>query len=143
MTVFFYLLAMLGLNEESITFVKDSRVDQLIERRIEHNKITAVSGFRINIFFQSGNHSRGGALAAQQVFLEKFPDMDSYVSFEEPFFKVNVGNFRTRLEASAALRSIQAVYPQAHVVRDVLNLMDLLGIVPVIPEEDDEDDDKF
>jgi hypothetical protein len=145
MITFFCFLALLNLNGGSaVTFVKDSRVNQLIERHVEHNRTLTVSGFRINIFFQSGNHSRGNALAAQAAFADIFPNMDSYVSFEEPYFRVNVGNFRTRLEASAALERLTATYPQAHVVRSVLNLRDLLGIIPapVLDDEDDEADNE-
>ncbi|MDR1951654.1 MAG: SPOR domain-containing protein [Bacteroidales bacterium] len=139
MLTFFCLFALLNLNVESTTIVKDSRVDRLVEKHIEHNKTTPINGFRINIFFQSGNHSRGNAGLIQSAFSENFPNMKSYVKFEEPYFRVNVGNFRTRLEASAALESLKMTYPQAYVVRDVLNIRDLLGIIPVSEEEEEED----
>jgi hypothetical protein len=135
---FFCLLSILVLNVESVAFVKDSRVDVLVKKHIESNQVLQVNGFRINIFFQSGNHSRGSAMATQSAFAERFPDMKSYVNFEEPYFRVNVGNFRTRLEANAALENLRLVYPQANVVRDVLNLKDLLGIVPDEPVWDEE-----
>jgi len=125
---------MLGLVEEPVTFVNDFRVNTLVDKHIEYNKITPVNGFRINIFSQSGNHSRSGAMAVQTAFSERFPNIQSYVSFEEPYFRVNVGNFRTRLEASAALENLKASYPQAFVVRDVLNVRDLLGISPIIDD---------
>jgi hypothetical protein len=127
---------MLGLTEEPVTFVNDFRVNSLVDKHIEYNKIIPVNGFRINIFSQSGNHSRSGAMAVQAAFSERFPNLKSYVSFEEPYFRVNVGNFRTRLEASAALENLKASYPQAFLVRDVLNVRDLLEISKI--EEDGE-----
>jgi hypothetical protein len=124
-------------NAQSVTFAQDSRVNTLVSRSIEFNKIASVEGFRINIFFQSGNHSRNSAVSAQNNFSLRFPNMKSYVSFEEPYFRVNVGNFRTRLEAAAVLENLKAAYPQAHVVRDVLNIRDLLNVTSIEEEEEE------
>ncbi|MDR0437501.1 MAG: SPOR domain-containing protein [Bacteroidales bacterium] len=140
MIAFICFLSMLGWAEEPVTLVNDFRVNSLVDKHIEYNKITPVNGFRINIFSQSGNHSRSGAMAVQAAFSERFPNIKSYVSFKEPYFRVNVGNFRTRLEASAALESLKVSYPQALVVRDVLNVRDLLGISPIITEEETDDE---
>ena len=69
--------------------------------------------------------------------------MRSYVSFQEPYFRVNVGNFRTRLEAVTALESyLRATYPQAFVVSAVLNIEDLLQLHPEEEEEEEEYDDE-
>ena len=127
---------MLGSSGESVTFLQDSRVNVLIQRHIQSNQTVPVNGFRINIFFQSGNHSRSNALATQNAFRTRFPDMRSYVSFDEPYFRVNVGNFRTRLEAEAALENLRAIYPQAIIVRDVLDIRDLLRMPPLPSEEE-------
>ena len=144
MVLFFCFLSAFGLSEGAVTFLQDSRVDILVEKHIESGKRIPVNGFRINIFSQSGNHSRGGAMAAQNNFSTRFPDMKSYVSFEEPYFRVNVGNFRTQLEAAAALERLRAAYPQAFLVRDVLNLRDLLEITEEDPvSEEEEEDDIF
>ena len=140
-TTFLCFLASLGPTGHSVNFVQDPRVDILVRRHIEFNQATTVNGFRINIFFQSGNRSRSSAMAAHAAFSERFPNMRGYVSFEEPYFRVNVGNFRTRLEATVALESLRVVYPQANVVRDVLNLRDLLGATPVGGGWGDDNDD--
>ena len=142
MITFFYFLSVLGLSEGSVTFIQDPRVDILVEKHIETGRFVPINGFRINIFSQSGNHSRGGAMAAQSAFSTRFPDMNSYVSFEEPYFRVNVGNFRTQLEAAAAIERLIVAYPQAFLVRNILNIKDLLGITEedLVSDEEEEDD---
>lgn len=130
MTKFLYILLFTFSSNEPIKIIQDVRVDALLLKHIEYNKSFSVNGFRINIYSQSGNHSHSSAIAAQAQFSELFPDIKSYVNFEEPYFKVKVGNFRTRIEAVAALGQLQTHYPQAYVVRDVLNLQDLLKIEP-------------
>ncbi|MCL2416647.1 MAG: SPOR domain-containing protein [Bacteroidales bacterium] len=140
--LFLYFLPILGLSSESsVVFLQDPRVDVLLHRSIESNRAVTLEGFRINIFFQSGNLSRSNALAAQTAFSEQFPEMKSYVSFEEPYFRVNVGNFRTRLQAEAVVENLRRLYPQAHVVRDVLNIVDLLQLHPEEEEYDEEEND--
>ena len=126
MIILLCFLSAFGLTEEPVTLVKDYRVNVLVNKHIEYNQTAPVNGFRINIFFQSGNNSRSEATAAQADFSEQFPNIKSYVSFEEPYFRVNVGNFRTRLEASTVLERLKVSYPQAHVVRATLNVRDLL-----------------
>jgi len=140
---FLFFLPLLGLSSESsVIFLQDPRVEVLLRRNIESNRGVTVDGFRINIFFQSGNLSRSNALATQATFSEQFPEIKSYVSFEEPYFRVNVGNFRTRLEAEAALENLRRFYPQAFPVRDVLNIKDLLQLHPEEEEEEEEYDDE-
>jgi len=143
MVALFYFLSVFGLTQNSVTFIQDSSVNILVEKHILSNKTIPITGFRINIFSQSGNHSRSGAMTAQTIFSERFPDMKSYVNFEEPYFRINVGNFRTQLEAAAALERLRAAYPQAFLVRDVLNVKDLLGIIDVVEEEEKEKEENI
>jgi len=137
MITFLCLLAILNLSENPVTFVEDSRVKSLVNRCTEYNKSAPINGFRINIYFQSGNNSRSRAYTTQIAFSERFPNIKSYVSFEEPYFRVNVGNFRTRLEAFATLEKLTSTYPQAYVVRDVLEVKDLLNAGSVSEDSND------
>ena len=55
-------------------------------------------------------------------FQEDFPDIPSYISFNSPYWKVSVGNYRSRGEAEAMLAEFKTTYPGAapymRVVRD-------------------------
>ena len=46
-----------------------------------------------------------------------YPTVQAYIVFDEPNFKVKVGDFRTRLEAYAFLQQIKEVY-KGYIVRD-------------------------
>ena len=99
--------------------VQDNRIDELVQKHIKVNEIAnTIPGFRINIFFQSGNNSKANANQAKTAFITKYPDMDAYVVFEEPNFKVKVGNFRTRMEARGFVEDIKADFPDAFVIKD-------------------------
>ncbi len=85
-----------------VEVVKDARIDTFAARRAELNKTggvadgVAVNGFRVQIF---NGENRKDAYNAQAKFLEQFPDIRTYITYNEPNFKVRVGDFRTRLEA--------------------------------------------
>jgi len=108
-----------NLHEGKKEVVQDSRVDELVEKHIKVNEIAnTIPGFRINIFFQSGNNSKTNANQAKTNFITKYPDVEAYVVFDEPNFKVKVGDFRTRMEARGFVEKIKADFPDAFVIKD-------------------------
>jgi hypothetical protein len=71
-----------------------------LQKRIEYNENQkGINGFRVQIFFDSGNNARSKATAIRAEFIARNPDVGAYLSFQEPYFKVRVGDFRTRIEA--------------------------------------------
>ncbi|GHV72215.1 hypothetical protein FACS1894201_00200 [Bacteroidia bacterium] len=125
----------LRAQNEVVIVKEDPRIATLIQSHIEHNKTAPYAGFRINIFSESGNSSRKKATEAAATFAEKFPNIACYMRFEAPNFKVNIGDFRTRLEAAQTLEFIQNSYPQAFIAKDFINVQALLGIT-LEPETD-------
>ena len=101
--------------------VQDSKVDELLEKHIKVNEVAnTIPGFRINIFFQSGNNSKNNANQAKSAFIAKYPNLEAYVVFDEPNFKVKVGDFRTRMEARGFVEKIKADFPDAFVIKDYI-----------------------
>lgn len=105
-----------------ISFVKDPRIDQLLESyqraREMNNKL---DGFRIQIFFDSGNLSKRNATETRERFIRKYPGVEAYIDFKEPYYRVRVGDFRNRLEADGFRRTILPDFPNAFIVNDRIN----------------------
>jgi len=102
--------------------IQDEKIDELLNLHLKVNEIAnTIPGFRINIFFQSGNNSKTGAMQCKSGFNEKFPDIEAYVVYEEPNFKVKVGDFRTRMEARGFVLQIKMDFPDAFVIKDQIN----------------------
>ncbi|MCX6245113.1 MAG: SPOR domain-containing protein [Bacteroidetes bacterium] len=106
-----------------ITIVQDEKVDLLVSKhvRINQNK-EGIDGFRIQIFFDSGNNSKTKAQSIYEGFKAKYPDVRAYLSFKSPNYKVRVGDFRTRLDAQRFLNEIIDQYPNAWIIADNINL---------------------
>ncbi len=101
--------------------IQDSKIDELVQKHIKVNEIAnTIPGFRINIFFQSGNNSKTNANQVKATFIAKYPEFEAYVVFDEPNFKVKVGDFRTRMEARGFVEKIKADFPDAFVIKDII-----------------------
>lgn len=112
-----------NFKEGELRVIQDSRIDQLITRHVEANqKISGVPGFRIRIFSQSGQVARQNANQVRGEFLKRYPDMDGYLTYDAPNFKVYVGDFRTRSEALKFHKRLSRDFPNAFIVADRINL---------------------
>ncbi len=101
---------------------QDDRIPLLVQRHIRYNthQQGVMDGYRIQIFFDSGADSKKRALDVKSVFSSKFPSIPAYLSFQEPFFKIRVGDFRFKLQADGVLEIIKQDYPNAYTVKDLI-----------------------
>ena len=76
---------------------------------------------RIQIFFDSGNNSRENANEVIEAFEEEHPGIGAYLTFREPYYRVRVGDFRRKIEALGFLQKIKRDYPNAWVIKDLIN----------------------
>ncbi len=105
-----------------VTIIKDSRINQLEEQYLKYAaNQNRLDGFRVQIFFDSGNQSKRNASSTRERFLQRYPSTNAYIDFKEPFFRVRVGDFRTRLEAEGFKQIISGDYPNAFTVNDKIN----------------------
>jgi len=105
---------------------QDIRVNVLLDKHIEINRTKqTMDGFRVQIYFDSGNNSKTKAQSAVDEFVAKFPKVGAYLTFKSPNYKVRVGDFRTRLDAQKFLNEIIADYPNAFVIADQINISNI------------------
>jgi hypothetical protein len=101
---------------------QDSRVDTVLKKHIEYNKQqNGLDGYRVQIFFDAGNNSLNRANNVVKQFQLLYPNDTAYVSFSEPYYKVRVGDFRTKLDAEGYLQEVLPDYPNAFVIKDRIN----------------------
>lgn len=80
-------------------------------------------GYRVQVFDDnSPAKARARANSKSAQYAEAFPEWEVYVTFKSPYWQVKVGDFRTRLEAEAAMEHIKSTFPAEapymRVVRD-------------------------
>jgi hypothetical protein len=105
---------------------QDERLDELVRRHIEINdKREGLQGYRIRIFSESGQRARSNAENESAKFFNKYPDIETYLDWNPPNFRVYVGDFRTRSEALKIQRKINRDYPNSFIVRSRINFPSL------------------
>ncbi|WP_183566981.1 SPOR domain-containing protein [Mucilaginibacter sp. SP1R1] len=107
-----------------VEVIKDPLVDTLIAKRFELNNASGVStafssnGYRVQIF--SGSN-RKAAYSAQAKLQDQYPDLRTYIIYNEPNFKVRAGDFRTRLEAQKLMQELQSSFPSLFIIAEKIN----------------------
>lgn len=97
---------------------QSATVKSAVEGRIRTNKTVQVDGYRIRIYFDNKQDSREASSATEQQFKKRFPGYTTYRTFKNPFFKVTIGDFRTKAEAQVALEKISREFPSAFIVKE-------------------------
>ena len=116
-------------------FIQDQRVETLVRKHIAINETRqTISGFRIQIFFDSGNLSKSKASKVYDDFITRFPEIPAYLTFKAPNYKVRIGDFRTRLDAQRFMRTIATEFPDAWVIADEINPPPINPINPINPQ---------
>ena len=87
-----------------------------------YNGAKKVKGFRILIYSGSSPSARGEASSARTRFSKLFNSLPTYMFYENPYFKVSVGNFRTVEEAQAKLERIRKYFPKAFIVHQTISV---------------------
>ncbi len=82
-------------------------------------------GYRIQIF-TGGSSKKEEAFAVKAKFLELFPNERAYVVYTIPDFRVRVGNFRTKIEATGLYKSCLKHFPNSYPVKTVIKFDDLI-----------------
>jgi hypothetical protein len=112
-----------GKDSVNIRLIQDDKVDLLVSKHIQINQNRkGIDGFRIQIFFDSGNNSKTRAQSIYETFLAKYPNIGAYLTFKTPNYKVRIGDFRTKLDAQRFLNEILTDYPNAWIIEDQINL---------------------
>lgn len=107
----------------SVVLEQDERIEQLIQRQKDiHEGDNTIDGFRIQIFMESGNDAVEHANVAMEEFKVKYPDIPVYLVFGQPYYRLRVGDYRTRLEAEKAFQILNKDYKKAFITGDRIQL---------------------
>lgn len=108
---------------EFVTVHQSDALSAALEAHIDRNARRTAAGmsnqtYRIRIFFDSGQNARAASEAAAARFRSLHPGVAVSRTYNDPFFKVTVGNYTTKADATAALKSLQQEFPTAFIVRN-------------------------
>ena len=103
-------------NPNSSAIQTSIKVKALQEKKAEYHRHTngECDGYRVKIHFSADRNKRNEVKAR---FSSIYSDVPAYEDYQQPNFVLNVGDFKTKLEAYELLKKIQADFPYAFIVK--------------------------
>ena len=114
---------------------KDPRVDVLVKKQSDVNyavrkaNARTARGYRLLVV---NTNKRDEAISAKTKVYTNFPELEAYLVYQTPYFKLKVGNFRTREEAREYQKLIAPHFPKGVVV--------VSDTIEVKPEKDKDEE---
>ena len=106
-------------SNNQITNINQEGIDNLVSKYklILKNK-KGIEGWRLQIKFTS---KREDILRHQIKFTNLYPKTPSQITFNSPYYKLTVGNFRTKNEALKIKEKIKNKFPGAHPISIIID----------------------
>lgn len=103
---------------QNIKYNEEPAIKELTEKAAEVQSL--VKGFRVQLY-SSSNYEN--AKKARFDFLQLFPETSAYLKYQQPNYKIRVGNFRSRLEAEKFKAKLQETeqFKSCFIVPDKIN----------------------
>ena len=102
------------VSQGQLTIHQSARVDSIIQATIQKNKEDEkFEGYRIQIYF---GKEREKAKDIKTRFYKEFPGKSAYLVYEQPNFKVRVGNFRAKMEAQRLFYDLKEAFETVLIV---------------------------
>jgi SPOR domain len=94
----------------------NKKLDAILDTIAMRNKsVKFTNGFRIQIYV--GN-DRKAADDAKIYTYQKYPEIFPYLSYQQPIYKVKIGDFLNRMDAERYYSDIKDLYPSAMILPD-------------------------
>jgi hypothetical protein len=118
---FSFLPSGIGATDGKIIIKQDALLGNLLQKSVNSND-KKFPGYRVQIYFGSGQSAMNASRSAKEKFMYKYGDKyGSYIIYESPYFKLRVGDFRTKAEALYFNKIISSTFPNSWVVPDRIN----------------------
>jgi hypothetical protein len=102
-----------------VKIVVDEHLDSLIHYHTEKNKSeNSISGFRIQLYADT---DRKQANDIRTKFLQLYPEADAYLIYQQPYFKIRIGDYRNRFESHFMYKQLLKDFDKVLIVPDKIN----------------------
>ncbi|MGQ1786991.1 MULTISPECIES: SPOR domain-containing protein [unclassified Saccharicrinis] len=116
-TQFFKNICEVQEDSGSLMVFQEPGIEDLIGIHIDANKRTrGIDGFRIQLYLGSNKNAKREATQIKGKLLSLFPEEKPYIMYEAPFWRVQVGDFRSKNEALALYRELKKEFPSCYPV---------------------------
>lgn len=109
---------------------QDPRIEDMIQGKIQGRQercTTHIQGYRVQVFSSNTQRTaKSEAFKVEKKVKQDFSDINVYVLYQPPFWKVRLGNFRTQEEAEILRDDLLKTYPNMqgdiYIVKDIIEV---------------------
>jgi hypothetical protein len=108
----------------SITGINEKGINALV---IKYENIlrakNGANGWRVQLMFKT---KKKEIQQLKITFIKLYPEIPAYLEYDSPYYRVRVGNCRTKLEAIKIQHQISKNFPRAYPVPEIINFSQLM-----------------
>lgn len=105
---------------DKVTMTSNVDFNYLIDLHKQKNNLTdKIPGYRIQI---SSSNDKSEIQALRSDLNSKFSEFKNYLEYDQPYYRLKIGDFKTRLEARGYLEKIILHFPSAFLVSDDIKI---------------------
>ena len=118
---FFFQVQAQPTSTSGITLVQPDEVNKVVKRHVVSNNVSASRqpGWRIQL---KSSTDREEVLRIKVAFLNLFPDVPTYLTYQQPNFKLRVGDFTNKAEAYKLEKQINETIKGTFIIPDIVNV---------------------
>lgn len=107
-------------NNPRVTIESDFDLEFVLNAHLDKNKNSDIGvGYRVQI---ANNSNREEVFTKKAEVYKYFSEFKGYIVYDQPYYKLRIGDFKTKLEARKYLDEIIAVFPTAFIVSDEIKI---------------------
>ena len=111
------------LSNTKVISVNEKGIDALVGKYEQILKAkNGVDGWRVQLKFKA---KEAEILQLKLKFIRLYPNIPVLLEYEEPYYRIRVGNCRTKLEAIKIKHQISKHFPNAYPVPEIINFSQL------------------
>lgn len=120
--IILFLVTSTVFGQTNVVINDQAGAAELIEQHVAFNKEHGeLPGLRIQIL---ATNSLVTAKEAKADFLKQYDGFRATIVFEAPNYKLRIGNYTNRFDATSDLQVILEKYPNALIVKDLIHISD-------------------
>ena len=119
------LASSFSLNAQNVYITEDSDVSALLQKHVDQNRSAYyVSGWRIQLLSTT---DRRKVESEETNFLREYPGINVDWEHAKPYYKLRVGAFATKLDATRLLKQLKQKYTGAFLTKANLSVGELVN----------------
>tara|TARA_B100001778_G_C18474163_1_gene577198 strand:- start:1 stop:393 length:393 start_codon:yes stop_codon:yes gene_type:complete len=122
--IYFFPILIFSQNENTKCEIKNEKGINYLVHKYENilRNTGGINGWRLQLKFKA---KESEIVKIKLKFIKLFPDIPVFLEYQEPYYRIRVGNCRTKLEALKIKDLIKKHFTDTYPVPEIISITDL------------------